>query len=217
MRNSLIYLLIVVAVIMAFFLFFDSGPLDGAQEIPISEVVELAENPGNERVLIEVDGNDLTVIVGANTFVSRKEPGSSTVELLGSVSDQGNVSIEVKESGSGLGSFASLLINFLPLILFGGILLFMMRQAQGSSNQAMGFGRSRARMFVGTKATVTFFAVRRVSGWNSEGPRCGFSRARRLDRDGDTRKGDVRLEFRRRLVGAIPPRQATAAGGGLSR
>ena len=54
MRNSLIYLLIVVAVIMVFFLFFDSGPLDGAQGIPISEVVELAENPGNERTMIEV-------------------------------------------------------------------------------------------------------------------------------------------------------------------
>jgi len=159
MRNSLIYLLIVVAVIMVFFLFFDSRPLDDAQEIPISEVVELAKNPGNERIMIEVDGDDLTVRVGANTFVSRKEPGSSIVELLDQASGQGNVSIEVKESGSGLGSFVGLLINFLPLILFGGILLFMMRQAQGSSNQAMGFGKSRARMFVGTKATVTFFDV----------------------------------------------------------
>ena len=159
MRNSLIYLLIVVAVIMVFFLFFDSGPLDDAQEIPISEVVELAKNPGNERIMIEVDGDDLTIRVGANTFVSRKEPGSSIVELLDQVSGQGNVSIEVKDASGGLGSFVGLLINFLPLILFGGILLFMMRQAQGSSNQAMGFGKSRARMFVGTKATVTFFDV----------------------------------------------------------
>ena len=92
MRNSLIYLLIVVAVIMVFFLFFDSGPLDDAQEIPISEVVELAENPGNERILIEVDGDDLTIRVGANTFVSRKEPGSSIVELLDQVGVRGNVS-----------------------------------------------------------------------------------------------------------------------------
>jgi len=159
MRNSLIYLLIVVAVIMVFFLFFDSGPLDDAQEIPISEVVELAKNPGNERIMIEVDGDDLTIRVGANTFVSRKEPGSSIVELLDQVSGQGNVSIEVKDASGGLGSFVGLLTNFLPLILFGGILLFMMRQAQGSSNQAMGFGKSRARMFVGTKATVTFFDV----------------------------------------------------------
>jgi len=159
MRNSLIYLLIVVAVITVFFLFFDNGPLKDAREIPISEVVELAENPGNERILIEVQEDDLTIRVGATTYVSRKEPGSSIVELLDQVGATGNVSIEVQDSGSGLGSIIGLLINFLPLILFGGILLFMMRQAQGSSNQAMGFGRSRARMFVGTKATVTFFDV----------------------------------------------------------
>jgi cell division protease FtsH len=159
MRNSLIYLLIVVAVITVFFLFFDSGPLDGAPEIPISEVVAIAEDPGNDTVRIEVDGDDLTIRKGASTFVSRKEPGASIVELLDQVGARDNVVIEVKESGSGLGNVIGLLINFLPLILFGGILLFMMRQAQGSSNQAMGFGRSRARMFVGTKATVTFFDV----------------------------------------------------------
>ncbi|MDA1257124.1 MAG: ATP-dependent zinc metalloprotease FtsH [Chloroflexi bacterium] len=155
----MIYLLIVVAVITVFFLFFDSGPLNDARVIPISEVVDLAENPGNERILIEVAGDDLTIHVGANTFVSRKEPGSSIVELLDQAGALENVSIEVKEAGSGLGSFIGIMINFLPLILFGGILLFMMRQAQGNSNQALGFGRSRARMFVGTKATVTFFDV----------------------------------------------------------
>jgi cell division protease FtsH len=44
----------------------------------------------------------------------------------------------------------------LPLIFFGAILLFMMRQAQGSNNQALSFGKSRARMFMGNKPTITF-------------------------------------------------------------
>ena len=35
-------------------------------------------------------------------------------------------------------------MNLLPLIFFGAILLFMMRQAQGSNNQALSFGKSRA-------------------------------------------------------------------------
>ena len=35
----------------------------------------------------------------------------------------------------------------------------MMRQAQGSNNQAMSFGKSRARMFMGNKSTVTFADV----------------------------------------------------------
>src|SRR5437667_5979600 len=32
----------------------------------------------------------------------------------------------------------------------------MMRQAQGSNNQALSFGKSRARMFMGNKPTITF-------------------------------------------------------------
>src|SRR5437660_11668725 len=35
----------------------------------------------------------------------------------------------------------------------------MMRQAQGSNNQALSFGKSRARMFTGNKQTVTFADV----------------------------------------------------------
>ena len=53
-------------------------------------------------------------------------------------------------------NWLGLLVNLLPLIFFGAILLFMMRQAQGSNNQALSFGKSRARMFMGNKPTVTF-------------------------------------------------------------
>ena len=66
--------------------------------------------------------------------------------------------IRVKEK-SQLSSLFGLFLNFLPLIFFGAVLLFLLRQAQGGSNQAMGFGRSRARMFVGNKTTVTFLDV----------------------------------------------------------
>ena len=92
-------------------------------------------------------------------FTSRKEEGSSVADLLSSAGvDNSKYSVKVKGS-SGFSNLFGILIGFLPLILFGGILLFMMRQAQGNSNQQMGFGRSKARMFVGTKATVTFFDV----------------------------------------------------------
>ncbi|HUG49245.1 MAG TPA: ATP-dependent zinc metalloprotease FtsH [Candidatus Limnocylindria bacterium] len=44
----------------------------------------------------------------------------------------------------------------LPLIIIGAFLFFMFRQAQGTNNQAMSFGKSRARMFLGNKTVVTF-------------------------------------------------------------
>ena len=72
----------------------------------------------------------------------------------------GEGAVEIEVSGpSQFGNIFGLFFNFLPLILFGGILIFMMRQAQGSNSQAMSFGRSRARMFTGQKPTVTFLDV----------------------------------------------------------
>ena len=157
LRNSLLYLLIVMAAIAIFYLFLNN-PRD-VQPISISEVVQLARSPGTDPVVIDVRGDLLTIKDHGKTYSSRKEPGSSLLQVM----SQGDVDparyvIDVKGS-SGFSSFFGVLINFLPLLLFGGVLLFMMRQAQGSNNQTMSFGRSRARMFVGTKATVTFFDV----------------------------------------------------------
>ncbi len=159
MRNSLVYLVIIVAVIMIFFMFANQ-PLGGAQEIGINEVVELAQNSsGASKLDIEVSGDTLTISDGVKTFKSRKEEGSSVADLLANAGvDNSKYTVRVKGSG-GFSSFFGILIGFLPLILFGGILIFMMRQAQGNSSQQMSFGRSKARMFVGTKATVTFFDV----------------------------------------------------------
>ena len=58
---------------------------------------------------------------------------------------------------SAAGGILTLLITaLLPVLLIGGFIFFMMRQAQGTNNQAMSFGKSRARMFLGNKTVVTF-------------------------------------------------------------
>ena len=51
---------------------------------------------------------------------------------------------------------ANLLISSLPFIILFFILFFLFRQARGANNQAMSFGRSRARLFPANRATVTF-------------------------------------------------------------
>ncbi len=61
---------------------------------------------------------------------------------------------------SATGQWLGLLISaLLPVILIGAFFFFMMRQAQGTNNQAMSFGKSRARMFLGSKTVVTFSDV----------------------------------------------------------
>ena len=156
MRSSFIYLLILVAVVAIFYTFF-SGSMGGGNEIPITEVVSLAAS--GDVDLIEVDKDRLTVsLTNGNVYTSRKEDGASIVESLARAGVDpvaSNIRVVVKGSG-GLGSLLGLLINFLPLIFFGAILLFMMRQAQGNTSQTFSFGRSRAKMFVGNSPAVSF-------------------------------------------------------------
>ena len=159
MRNSFIYLLVIVAIIAVFFTLFSSS-LGGSKEVSISEVISMAARGQLES--IEVRGDKLTVTgTSGETFTSRKEKGSSVVEILersGVDPLASNVRIDVKGSG-GLSNLFGVLVSFLPLIFFGAILLFVMRQAQGSTSQTFSFGRSRARMFVGDSPTVSFSDV----------------------------------------------------------
>ena len=157
MRNGFIYLLIVVAVIAIFFTLFSDVP-GGSKDLGISEVVAMAKRGDIDT--IEVRGDRLTIITTLQeTFTSRIEQNVSIVEILvdaGIDPYAGGKPRIVVEGSSGLGSLFGILINFLPLIFFGAVLLFMMRQAQGSTNQTFSFGRSRARMQVGNQPNVTF-------------------------------------------------------------
>ena len=155
MRNSFIYLLIGIAVIAIFFTMF--GNVGESREIRLDEVMAMARHGDLEA--IEVNGDRLTVLTTrGETFTARKEPDMSIIEALDRFGvDLVSVTagIEVKGS-SGLGSIFGILLNFLPLIFFGVVLLFMMRQAQGNTSQTFSFGRSKARMLVGNQPSVTF-------------------------------------------------------------
>ena len=158
LRNSFIYLLVLVAVVAIFFTLFPPSP--PGREVGLSDVLAMAKN--NQIQKIEVQGDTLLVTKSDGEKVrSRKEPSASVFDIMGKAGvdlTANKVPIEVKEP-SQFGNVFSLLINFLPLIFFGAILLFMMRQAQGTNNQALSFGKSRARMFTGNRPTVTFADV----------------------------------------------------------
>ena len=158
MRNSFIYLLIIVAVVAIFFTMI--GSLGGTEERSFSDVLILAKEDRIQR--IEVQGEKLTVITRAREkFKSRVGKDTDILQVFedkGVEVGQGGVDIRFS-GGGGLGSFFGILINFLPLIFFGALIFFMMRQAQGSNNQTLSFGRSRARLFIVNRPTVTFADV----------------------------------------------------------
>ncbi len=167
--NAFIYLIIFVAVIAIFFTLFSSG--DSGQETDLTTILDQAEN--GQITKIVVDGDRLIATPRQNPnnlLIATKEPGASIFDILQAADInpvQDGILVEVTRS-SGLGNLFGILIQFLPLIFFGGILLFMMRQAQGSNNQTLGFGKSRARMFTGNRPTVTFSDVAGVEESKAE-------------------------------------------------
>ena len=166
MRNTIIYAVVAIAIILVFYNFTAGSR---GEEIDIASVVQMAQE--NRLRSIVVDGDNLTVATReGQDFTSRKESGTSILEVLtqaGVEIGESGVQVTVKGS-SGLSNMFRLLFNFLPLLFFGAILLFMMRQAQGSNNQTLSFGRSRARLLIGNKPSVTFSDVAGVEESKAE-------------------------------------------------
>ena len=148
-RNSLIYIIVIIAgiALFSFLLPTDSKP----KEIPLSEVVAMSQN--KEIAEIEVE-EDLLLITTAGDmeFIAFKESNASIYDIEG-LNLEGVV-VNIKGS-SGI-NWGGLLLNFLPLLIFGALLFFLFRQARGANSQAMSFGRSRARLFPANRPTVTF-------------------------------------------------------------
>jgi cell division protease FtsH len=148
MRNSLIYIIILVAAVVLLYQLFPTS--DKPTEIGLDGAITMSQNgeiaaltvAGEELLITDTTGNKLKAAIGALTLVDLQELG---LNLDG-------VDYNVESSGF---DWSGLLIGFLPLILFGALIFFLFRSARGANSQAMNFGRSRARL-IGSTPTVTF-------------------------------------------------------------
>jgi cell division protease FtsH len=141
-------------------LFFNFQQNINAQEpLTINEVAMQIKNGQIKR--ITEDENQLRVIYDDGTEKSsHKEQSATLVEQLKELGvstedlDPDKVIIEIKPPGAWVG-IITVFSYIAPLILLVAMFWFIFRQAQGSNNAAMAFGKSRARMS-GDQPTVTF-------------------------------------------------------------
>ena len=159
-QSLFIYLLIFLAI--GSILYFSTKQGNTAQEpLTINEVARSIQNGEATRLIVESDDRIRVVLKSGQEVESRKEPSATLVDQLislGVTPDQlspDKVKIEVNPPSIWTGILNGAFI-FLPVIIMAGVLWFIFRQAQGSNNAAMSFGKSRARMFSGEHPTVTF-------------------------------------------------------------
>ncbi|NTW02872.1 MAG: AAA family ATPase, partial [Oscillochloris sp.] len=167
LKNSFVYLIILVAALALFFQYFGQTSSENSEK-GIAEVIAAAKAGRIQN--IDAQAGDEQIIVTYNdtnnsTFRSRLETGDSIMSLLADydvpLSDENGkqlLKVTVKPAPA-WGGLLSIFTILLPTILLIGFFVFFMRQAQGSNNQALSFGKSRARMFAGDKPTITFADV----------------------------------------------------------
>jgi cell division protease FtsH len=159
-QSYIIYLLLFIAIVAMIYFNIQKQP-NAAGPLTISQVAQQLEAGKIARITVKSD-NSMTVISSTDSTIeqtARAETETTIVSqllALGVTPDQlAKVAIEVipPSPWAGLLTLASYL---LPVILFAVLFWFIFRQAQGSNNAAMAFGKSKARMFSGEHPTVTF-------------------------------------------------------------
>ncbi len=145
-----ITLLVLIGLVVASS-FSQPSPL---KTIAFSDVIRGANAGQIQQITIQ--GNDLQITKKGEskpTEKSRKEPGSSIYEQGLSNRD---VSVEVKPESNTSNIWLTLASAIVPVLLISFVIFFMMRSAQGQGNQAMSFGKSKARLYGNEKDKVVF-------------------------------------------------------------
>jgi cell division protease FtsH len=127
------------------------------KEIPLTTAITDA-NAGKYKK-IELSGNELGITKNGDAHATLKAIKEDTVSLKDEGLNYSKVAVTIKPA-SGTGQIlGSLAINIIPVVLIGGLLYFMLKSAQGQGNQAMSFGKSRARLYGNEKDKVSFKSV----------------------------------------------------------
>ena len=150
-RNVIIWLIFGAALIGLFNLFQNPSSGQPANELAYSDFVAEVEAQQIDEVLI--DGRTLRGESKSGRVITSVMPeGTDIVAVL----DKNDVRIVASPDDSGIPSFFSILLSWFPMLLFIGIWIFFMRQMQGGSRGAMGFGKSRAKLLTEHQGRVTF-------------------------------------------------------------
>ena len=158
-QSYIIYLLLFIAIIaMVVYNFSSRG--DSQDVLTINEVAAGIQD-GTIKRIVEDENRLKVTYADAQERQSTKEADATLVEQLvqlGVTPEQlapDRIKIEIKPPSPWLGILTAL-GYILPFIILGGAFFFIFRQAQGSNNAALSFGKSKARMFTGDQPTVTF-------------------------------------------------------------
>ena len=152
LRLTLFWAVLVIGVLATIAI---TVPHDNLKDVPISSVIERANNGEIKNIVVE--GNNLTITPKNSDTATEKstKDGTSSLTQQGLKADTGTTVTNKAPSETG-NVLWNLAIIIVPVILIAAFFMFMMRQSQGQNNQALGFGKSKAKLYGEDKTKVVF-------------------------------------------------------------
>jgi cell division protease FtsH len=152
LRLTLFWAILVIAVLAVVAI---ATPQDNLKVVSLSTVIQNANNGDTKK--IEVQGNDLKITPQGSEVPTQK----STKDAASSLQEQGlnadaKVELAITEPSGTSDILWNIAIIIIPVVIIIAFFMFMMRQAQGQSNQAMSFGKSKAKLYGEDKTKVVF-------------------------------------------------------------
>lgn len=150
-----------IAILIAFaaIFYFSYNQPSELNTIPYNELIAQANN--GQIAKLEVKGDKIKATKQGEeeaSLESHLQPGVNLYDSTGGLTSR-DVTVNFEAASSSGATWTAIAINLLPVIIIVAILVFMLRSAKGQGNQALGFGKSSARLYDNDKKSVKFLDV----------------------------------------------------------
>ncbi len=150
-RLSLFWAILVFIVLVGIAV---ASPHNDLKSVSFSDVINRA-NQG-QIAKLEIQGNDIKVTPKGQSQPTEKTVKDQASSIYEQGLQQGKTEVDISEPSEMGTTLWNLAIIIVPVVLIAGFFMLMMRQAQGQNNQALGFGKSKARLYGIDKEKVVF-------------------------------------------------------------
>ena len=171
LARSLVFVLLVACLVMLIVNNMNAGPNVAKTEVPISEVIQRANDPEGNIAKITVMGDTLDITLKGKdqpTEISRKDSSGTLyeqglvdhcdgleAEALKACNEKYPV-IEYKENSNVWGIVLDIALTVLPVVAIAVLFAWMIKQATAASGQSLAFGKAKAQLYGPDKKKVTF-------------------------------------------------------------
>ncbi|HET7199865.1 MAG TPA: ATP-dependent metallopeptidase FtsH/Yme1/Tma family protein, partial [Burkholderiales bacterium] len=156
-RSSLFYFALIVVLGLVFWFTWQSlQGNQGASDWSYSKLVNSIQDGTVKSV--DIKGTDAVAVDSSGGKHNVTVPDCSTSPCWAN-DFTGKTDIKFENNNSGTYLLSVLLPNIILVVLIAAFMWWVLRQTQSGNNQAISFGRSRARMIAGDKPAITFADV----------------------------------------------------------